>query len=279
LTIPINATNAPAVILVHGSGPNDRDETIGPNKPFKDLAWGLASQGIIVLRYDKRTYTYQQELESDTNLTPKEEVVDDALQAISFLETNTSINVSDIYVLGHSLGAMLAPQIASRSSVLAGIILLAAPARPLEDLILNQTIYLANLDGSISENESISIAYITQQVEDIKTENFTDKPILGAYKDYWEYLAHYNQVSVAQNLSIPMLFLQGKRDYQVSYEYDFLPWQEALSTHPHVTFISNNTLNHLFISGEGQPSNTEYFTEGHVASAVIDNIATWIKEQ
>jgi dienelactone hydrolase len=280
LTLPKNATNAPAVILVHGSGPNDRDETVGPNKPFKDLAWGLASQGIIVLRYDKRTYVYPEEIASDTEFTPKEEVVDDAIAAVTFLQSYTNVNTSQIYVLGHSLGGMLAPQIAHRSSHVAGLVLLAAPARPLEDLILNQTIYLANLDGTIDANDSTNIQYIEEQVQKIKTLNFTDdEKVLNAYKAYWEYLSNYNQVDVAENLTIPLLFLQGKRDYQVTYEDDFLRWENRLDTKENAEFISYESLNHLFIPGEGTPTNTEYFKIGHVDASVITDIANWIKQQ
>ena len=277
LTIPVNATDAPAVILVHGSGPNDRDETFGPNKPFKDLAWGLATQGITVLRYDKRTYTYPEELAALTTFTPQEEVIDDALEAISFLQITTLISPSEIYILGHSLGAMLAPAIGSQTNELAGLIMLAAPARTLEDLILYQTTYLANLDGTIDANESASIQLIQEQVQKVKTNNISEnEQVFNVYKSYWEWLNQYNQVSIAENLTLPMLFLQGKRDYQVTYEDDFLQWQDVLQSEPNTTFFSYDQLNHLFMAGEGQPTNTEYFTIGHVSSSVITDIATWL---
>jgi len=277
LTIPVNATDAPAVILIHGSGPNDRDETIGPNKPFKDLAWGLASQGITILRYDKRTYTYTEETAAIITFTPQEEVVDDALEAISFLKTSPLIFSSDIYILGHSLGAMLAPAIGSQIDEIAGLIMLAAPARSLEDLILNQTIYLSNLDDVIDENETASIQIIQEEVQKVKTGNYGDEEqVLNVYKSYWEWLNQYDQLMVAENLSLPQLFLQGKRDYQVTYEEDFLQWQQTLQSKSDITFLSYEDLNHLFITGEGQPTNTEYFIEGHVASSVITDIATWI---
>jgi len=76
----------PAVVLVHGSGPQDRDETIGPNKPFRDLAWGLASQGIAVLRYDKRTKVHGAMMAGAVEqFTVKEETIDDALAAVALL--------------------------------------------------------------------------------------------------------------------------------------------------------------------------------------------------
>ena len=132
ISIPNGDGPFPGVVLVHGSGPNDRDETIGPNKPFKDIAWGLASNNIIVLRYDKRTKVYPAETASDKNLTVKEEVVDDAIEAVKLLKAYEEVDQNRIYVLGHSLGAMMAPQIATFEENVSGLILLAAPARKLE---------------------------------------------------------------------------------------------------------------------------------------------------
>jgi dienelactone hydrolase len=93
------------------SGPNDRDETIGPNKPFQDLAWGLASQGIAVLRYDKRTRVYPAQFVALPNATVKEETIDDALAAVALLRNTPNIDQHRIFVLGHSLGGMLVPRI------------------------------------------------------------------------------------------------------------------------------------------------------------------------
>jgi len=277
ISIPNGTGPFPAVILVHGSGPNDRDETIGPNKPFKDLAWGLASNSIAVLRYDKRTKVYQNEMAQDRNLTLKEEVLDDVAHAIAFLENHSSINKNNIYVLGHSLGAMMGPQIALDNDNIAGLILLAAPARTLEDLILDQTEYLANLDGSVDENETQAIETIETQVQKIKTLDIeVEEVVLGAYKAYWTYLHNYNQVKIAQNLSIPLLFLQGKRDYQVSYEKDFLIWQQFVSEKQTVTLQSYDSLNHLFIVGKGKPTNTEYLASGHVDETIINDIVSWL---
>src|SRR5213596_1729423 len=100
-----------AVLLVHGTGPNDRDETIGPNKPFRDLAGGLASRGIAVLRYDKRTKAYSAEYAKKGSISIREEVIDDALAAIAFLRSQPRIDKERIFVIGHSLGAILVPEI------------------------------------------------------------------------------------------------------------------------------------------------------------------------
>jgi esterase/lipase len=278
LTIPNITQLHQVVILVHGSGPNDQDETIGPNKPFKDLAWGLATNGIAVLRYDKRTKIYPEELALDKNLTVKEEVIDDAIEAVKILQNQSSIDQYQIYILGHSLGAMMAPKIAELEPDIKGIIFLAAPARSLEDLLIQQIEYLADLDGTRDETEIETIQITKEEVQKIKTLNITDdEKALTVYRAYWEYLADYDQVKTAENLTKPILILQGKRDYQVTYEDDFYIWNNTIGNNVNVDLITYETLNHLFIHGTGTPSNEEYMLPGHVQEDVIKNITDWIK--
>lgn len=111
-TFPKEGKNFPIVILVHGSGPHDMDETIGPNKPFKDLAEGLASKGVATLRYYKRTKRYPNEVMKEPEINIYNEVVDDALEAIKLAAAHDKLDEKKLFVLGHSLGGMLAPKIA-----------------------------------------------------------------------------------------------------------------------------------------------------------------------
>ncbi len=133
------------MVLVQGSGPQDADETIGPNKPFADLAYGLASQNIAVLRYVKRTKQYGADSKSDKPFTVKDEVTDDVIAAVALLAKMPEVNKKQIYVLGHSLGGMLAPRIAAEDPQVAGIIILAGTARPLENVVVDQVKYIASL--------------------------------------------------------------------------------------------------------------------------------------
>jgi dipeptidyl aminopeptidase/acylaminoacyl peptidase len=277
ISIPNKDGKFPCVILVHGSGPSDRDETVGANKPFKDIAWGLASNDIVVLRYEKRTKVYPEETAQLKNLTLKEEIIDDVLAGIELLKTYENVNKSQIFVLGHSLGAMTDPIIASQSDDVAGILMLAAPARGLEDLIYNQTVYLADLDSIIDQTEFDNIVLVDESRKKIQSMNISmDEMVLGAYKSYWEYLNNYNPVKTAQELSIPMMIVQGLRDYQVTYEHDYLLWNETFYNNPNVLLNTYEDLNHLFIAGIGKPTNTEYLTPGHVEEAVIDDIVAFI---
>ena len=278
ISIPNGEGPFPCVVLVHGSGPSDRDETVVVNKPFKDISWGLASNEIIVLRYDKRTYVYPEEVAALKNLTLEEEIIDDVNSAIDLLKTYDKVDKSKIFVLGHSLGAMTAPQIASTNDDVSGIMMLAAPARGLEDLFFDQIVYLAELDGVIDETEQQNINITNQSREKIKSLNISeDELVLGAYKSYWEYLSNYSPVNTAKNLSIPMMIVQGLRDYQVTFDDDYIVWNSTFSESSNVFLKTYDSLNHLFIAGDGTPTNTEYLIEGHVVEEVIEDIIDFIK--
>ena len=154
LCVPNNIKNPPVVILLAGSGPNDKDETIGANKALKDLAVGLSSNGIATYRYDKRTLVYRKEISQKMDdFDLNQEVVEDAISAVKMLKKNPDFKESKIYIIGHSLGAMCAPLIASKCKAVSGIVLLAGNARPLEDLLLEQYNYIFGLD-SIGEKRS-----------------------------------------------------------------------------------------------------------------------------
>jgi dienelactone hydrolase len=281
LTLPREGGPFPAVVLVHGSGPQDRDETIGPNKPLRDLAWGLASQGIAVLRYEKRTREHGKKLvDGKDTLTLKEEVIDDTLAAVAVLRKEPAVDGKRLFVLGHSLGAVAAPRIGERDPALAGLILLAGNTRPLEDVILDQITYIASLPNSGLDKDEL--AKIQKQVEKVKDRKLTrDTPAaelpLGVPAVYWLALRDYDQAATAGRLKQPLLLLQGERDYQVTMA-DFAGWKKALAGHKEATFKSYPRLNHLFMEGEGKAKPEEYNKAGHVAREVVDDIAGWIKK-
>jgi uncharacterized protein len=283
LTLPKGDGPFPAVALVHGSGPNDRDETIGPNKPFKDIAQGLASHGIAVLRYDKRTKVYGDTMAKDaSSITVKEEVLDDVTAALAFLRQQPQIDPQRVFVLGHSLGGYLAPRIAQANPDIAGAIIVAGPARSLEDVFQDQTQYILDNEGSLSpQDKQLQFSQIQQQVEAVKalTEQSSTKDIFfGASVPYWLDLKNYHPTEMARNLTLPMLILQGERDYQVTME-DFGIWKNALAGYSNVQLKSYSDLNHLFISGNGKILPAEYQTPGNVSAAVIQEMAAWVQQQ
>ena len=274
-----------AVVLVHGSGPHDREESIGPNKPFRDLAWGLASQGIAVVRYDKRTKVYAQKLAEmkGVDLTTAEEVVLDARAAIELLRNEPGVDANRIFVLGHSFGGALLPRIAKGKGKLAGLICLAGPTRPLEDVLLEQSRYAAEADSVVSPVEKWQLYELERAVAAVKDPGLSpdaakDSLPLGVPASYWLDIRGYQPGKAAKELKLAMLILQGERDYQVT-AVDLAGWKEHLSGRKNVTFKTYPKLNHLFIAGQGKSTPKEYLKPGHIAKEVIEDIAGWIEEQ
>jgi hypothetical protein len=284
ITLPKGSAPFPAVVLIHGSGPQDRDETIGPNKPFRDLAWGLASRGIAVLRFEKRTIVHRQKLLAiKDSITVKEEVIDDALAAASLLRNSPEINPKKIFLLGHSLGGMLIPRVGKLDPGISGFIIMAGTTRPLEDVTLEQFNYIFSLDGQISDDEKRQLEELKAQIAKVKDLNLSKSDSsailpLGLPASYWLDLRGYNPAEAARELRQPMLILQGGRDYQVT-TADFDNWKKALSSRKNVTFKFYEKLNHLFSEGEGKITPAEYLSPSHVAEAVINDIAQWILKQ
>jgi fermentation-respiration switch protein FrsA (DUF1100 family) len=282
LAVPAGAGPFPAVVLVHGSGPQDRDVTVGPNKPFRDLAWGLASKGVAVLRYEKRTKEHGPKMvELAGTLTLKEEVFDDALAAVALLRKTDGIAPGKIVVLGHSLGGMCAPKIGELDPAIAGLVLMAANARPLEDVLVEQVNYVMSLDRDMPEEARKMLDTARQKALAIKNRQVTPQTPsseipFGLSANYWISLRDYHQTETAARLKQPLLILQGERDYQVTME-DFHAWQKALGGRSNVTFKSYPQLNHLFLDGVGKAKPAEYEHPGHVATEVVDQIAAWVK--
>lgn len=281
LTLPKGDGPFPAIVLVHGSGPHDQDETIGPNKPFKDLAWGLASRGIAVYRYTKRTAKYGTQISDDpASLTVDDEVIRDAQAAVALVAKQPKIDPKRVFLLGHSLGAYLAPRIANGDAQIAGLILLSAPSEPVEQLALAQTKYIATLSGIPSQQAQEQVKLAQESVDQIDSPDL--KPgdtvnFLGTNSpaSYWLDLRGYHPEKVAASLSIPILILQGERDYQVPMA-DFNTWKAALSAKKNATLKTFPDLNHMFFAGTGPESPREYGKPGHVDESVIAAISSWM---
>lgn len=265
LTIPKGAGPFPALVLVHGSGPNDRDESEGGAKVFRDLAEGLSSRGIAVLRYEKRTRMYPQQCMADEAFTVNQETVDDATRAAALLRSQAKIDPARVFVLGHSLGGYLAPRIMRQDPKIAGFVVMAGNVRPLEALIVDQMEYLASLKGNLTAEDLAKLA------------EYKKNPFAGMNlpAQYLADLKGYRPDLEAQSLKTPMLILQGERDYQVTMK-DFVLWKSALETHRNVSFHTYPKLNHLFITGEEKSRPEEYQEQGHVDAQVIADISNWI---
>ncbi len=282
LTTPKGDGPFPGVVLVHGSGPIDADETIGDNKPFKDLAWGLASRGVVVLRYVKRTSQFGKELlQAYPEFTVREETEDDAQSAIQLLRQTKHIDPSRVFLVGHSLGGWIAPRIAERTPELAGIVILAGNTREFATLVVDQLRYIAELDGGISADEQTELDAAKKDLElalspDLKprdTVSVLGSKVPGAY---FLDMRGYDAAAVAKRVKQPILVLQGESDYQVTME-DFAGWKRALGDAPQARFKSFPQLNHLFMGVDCKSTPENTLKAGHVDEHVVEEIAIWVK--
>jgi dienelactone hydrolase len=282
LTVPKGEGPFPAVVLVHGSGPQDRDETIGPNKPFRDLSAGLATRGMAVLRYEKRTKEHGADMLATLDrLTVKEETVDDALAAVALLRKTKEIDPERIFVLGHSQGGTFAPRIGAADPKIAGLIIMAGTVRPLEDILVDQLSYVLPLEVKDPAEVAKQLAVVKEQVARVKDPKLSidtprDKLPLGVPASYWLDVRDYDPAKAAQALKQRILVLQGGRDYQAT-TADFDLWKAALAGRKNVTLKLYPNLNHLFAPGNGKATPAEYMKGGqHVSEEVIADIAGWI---
>jgi dienelactone hydrolase len=276
-TFPSGKGPYPAIVLVHGPGPNDRDESIYATRMFADIAEGLASRGIAVLRYDKRTKVYGERM-SELAFTLEQETIEDAVRAIDLVRRQPEVDLGRVFVLGHSLGGYAVPRIARQDGKLAGAVVLAGIARHIEDVSLAQTEYLLKAKGGASPQEQKRLDLMKAEAAKVRSlQAGQDNPpiMLGLPVAYFLDLKGYDPAAEARRLAIPMLFLQGERDFQVTME-DFGLWKAGLAGAKNITFRSYTALNNLFIPGEGPASPTEYTKGGNVAPVVIDDVSAWI---
>jgi dienelactone hydrolase len=280
LTLPKGAGPWPGVVLVHGSGPLDRDETVGAHKPFRDLAEGLASRGIAVLRYEKRTRQYAPRIAAMQDFTVQQETVEDAVRAAELLRSLPEIDSKRIFILGHSLGGYLMPRILARAPWVAGVIVMAGHTRPLATLIVEQAEYLASLDPSneAARQQAEKLKEAAQQIRAVEEGKSDARSVMGMPASYIRDLKGYDPAAEMRKLKVPALFLQGERDYQVRMT-DFERWKQALEGRTDVSFKSYPKLNHLFTAGEGRSTPAEYQKPGHVDQQVIEDIAAWIRSR
>jgi dienelactone hydrolase len=281
LALPDGEGPFPAVVLVHGSGPHDRNETIGPNRPFLDIARGLAAQGVAVLRYEKRSKARPQDY-ADGNVTIDNETTDDAVLALQALRSVPQVDAGRVFLLGHSQGGMMAPRIAAHAAQagapVAGLVLFAAPARKLLDILVEQQRRLAVLDdGHTSDEEAAALAQLQQQVRRVRAggEVPAEDAPLRQPAAYWRSTDAVDPVAEAKADALPMLVLQGARDIQVV-DADWQRWRGGFHDDPEVEFKLYPALNHLGIAGEGDGNLGEYATPGHVDARLIDDTAAWI---
>ena len=287
LTLPENITEpVPAVVFVHGSGSSNMDEKVGQLTPFKDLAEGLANKGIASIRYDKRSFAHGLKMVRDksTIITVKEETIDDAILATELLKKDSRIDSHNIFIIGHSMGGMLAPRIDSEGGKYKGLIIMAGTPRKLEDVMLEQNeAVLSSAKGLVNwivRKQVAKLSGLFSGLYELSDEEAKKKKVMGGTTLY--YFKEMGEHSVADYLATtkkPMLIVQGEKDFQVSVEKDFNEYKRLLNDKTNVEFRLYENLNHAFVNysySDILKAKQEYNTERHIGEEVISDIADWI---
>ncbi|QRP50073.1 S9 family peptidase [Amycolatopsis sp. FDAARGOS 1241] len=264
VTAPVAGCGA-GVVLLAGGGPFDRDETSGPNKPLKDLAWGLAGRGVAVVRFDKLTH------EHAAGFTMTDEYVPFALEALDVLRRQPG--VTRVFVAGHSMGGKVAPRVAEADPAVAGLVILAGDAQPMHHAAVRVARYLG-LDGSIVERFARQASLVDSARLTSRTPS-ADLPF-GWPASYWLDLRGYDPVATTARLTTPVFLAQGGRDYQVTVADDLSCWLAGLTGRPGVTSKVYETADHLFMPGQGRSTAADYARPGHVDAAVVADVAEWV---
>ncbi|MEU8403334.1 alpha/beta fold hydrolase [Nonomuraea sp. NPDC048892] len=269
---------APGVVLLSGGGPFDRDETSGPNKPLKDLAWGLASRGVAALRFDKVTYAHVQAADAP-DFTMTDEYVPHAVAAVRLLQSQDGVDPERIFVVGHSMGGKVAPRVAAADASIRGLVILAGDTQPMHHAAVRVTRHLASLSpGPAAEAMVEGMVRLAATVDspDLSPSTPSEALPFGLSATYWLDLRDYDPVATAVALDKPMFILQGGRDYQVTVADDLSGWKAGLGHRPDVTIRVYDADDHLFFPGDGPSTPADYESPQHVDPLVIGDIAAWV---
>lgn len=281
LTLPKGCKACPVVVLVHDIGPQDKDHSIGPTKMFRDLAVGLAAEGIASLRYDKRTFRYGPELMADLRvLTIENEVMEDALAALQLLRTVSEIDTQRIHLLGLGFGGMLAGAIASRSPLsIRSIVAVGSSPRPLPDQLLDQYIQLLSSELSYP-NMQLAVQQLERQTQLAKSMKLgsdisADSLPLQLPASYWQHLQKFDAVAGYWQTNAALWFVRGGDDYQ-SQAIDLQQWEMRLLGRDKATFSTLTQLNHLLMPSLLVPLTDTYQKQNNVSAEAMVCISRWL---
>ena len=274
LSLPDDLSDkVPAVVMVHGSGSSNMDEKVMKLTPFKDLAEGLCRYGIASLRYDKRTFVHGRKMLKKT-ITVKEETIDDALMAIEILKNDQRIDKDRIYILGHSMGAMLSPRIDAEGGDAKGLIMMAGTPYRLEDIVIRQLKLIGKLELRIFGKKFDNLYQLSE--EEAMKKKFAGSTTLY----YFQEMGRKTAADYLLESDKPVLIMQGGKDFQVLADDDFAKFKTILAGRPNTVFRLYPELNHCFVQAmysDILKASKEYSTERHISDEVIKDIADFIQ--
>lgn len=281
LAVPDGTGPFPAVVLVHGAGIHDPDGTAGASKILKDLAWGLASEGIVTLRYEKRLAEHEVE---DERYTLDTVVVDDAVAAVNELTAIEEVAEEAVFVAGHSQGGMCAPRIAARHGGVAGVAILDAPADSThdpDDLAFLR--YEFEPDGDLSEEQEAELERERETVRRLAEGDYDDDETIWGRPGTWHRsVRNYDPAGTTSSLDVPAFVLKtGRADEEVQPELvawlrdEFEKWRAVdFARGSRVEYYED--VDHYFQEGFAPANPLSLYFGGNVADYVVSDLAVWI---
>lgn len=283
ITVPDGPDRVPGAVLVHGAGITDPDGTVGASKILKDLAWGLASEGIATLRYERRLAT---EDVPDEEFTIDTVVADDAAAAVDELHNVSAVAEDAVFVVGHSQGGMCAPRVATRRESVAGVAILDGPADPTalpEDLGFMR--YSFEPDGDLDDEQEAQLEARREDLRRIEAGDFADDETLMGRPGFWfRDVREYDPAGTASALDRPVFVAKtGRADPEVQPELveylrlDFERWQDVdLGDDSRVEFYED--VDHYFQAGPTPTTMDSLYFGGNVEGYVVSDLAEWITD-
>ena len=285
LTLPDEADGpVPAVVLVHGSGSTNMDEEIYANKPFRDIAEGLAERGIAAIRYDKRSYVYARKLVKNPGFSVFEETIEDAIKASAMLKEDPRIDKDRVFIIGHSMGGMLAPRIDVMGGDFAGLIIMAGTPRKLEDVLFEQLETITASSGALiaffAKKQTAGLRKKLDGLYEMSDEKAKSIKVMGGTRAwYWKEMGENDVPAYLAKTQKPIFVIQGDQDVQVRVDNDFEEYKKLLEGRDNVSFKLYPDLNHLFmpsVFGDIKNVKKEYKIPSKVKAYVLDDIAAFI---
>ena len=285
LTLPENLEKpVPAVVFVHGSGSSNMDEKVMKLTPFKDLAKGLAEHGIASVRYDKRSFAHGRKMLKNGNLTVKEEVIEDAVLASNLLKNDSRIDSEKVFIIGHSMGAMLAPRIDAEGGNFKGLVLLAGTLDTLEGVLFRQLSEMKNGKSKImswvASAQEKKFKKSFENLYELSDEEAKKIPYAGGVNLYYfKEMGGHRAADYLEKTVKPVLIMQGTKDLQVNVERDFGGYKRAFGEKDNFSFRLYEGLNHCFVPAlydDISKATKEFLKERHIGENVISDIAGWI---
>lgn len=278
--VPAGAdADTPYIVMAQGSGPSDMDETIGGNKPFRDLAYDLAALGVGSIRHDKITYAHP----TRPCETVDQEYLEPVREALDVLRAQT--DAQRVYLLGHSEGGMITPYLVQACGFDGGICVAGTPLTLWEIALMQNRAVLQALEGP---QRGAMMAQLEaeeakgRRLPEMSDEEAAGETVLGISAVYLRHMARMDQAQMAKDCGKPFLFLWGERDFQVE-RTAFEAWQERLGDDPRFTYRTYPGLNHLMMPAGEKDSilnaQAAYLEPKAVDAQVAADIAAWMMAQ